>query len=138
MKKTPFLILVTFLIPTILFAEEKFCDENGHCYTKQGDSSQWYEPLIKQGFVPAGTRPKTIVEEGGTPGYYQTDSLSTANRELNRLSSTSQKEQLTVEERILRKVAKEETLTPGEQKIYNEVIKTPPLTTRTTKEKSPQ
>jgi hypothetical protein len=45
------------------------------------------------GAVPSGARSKTVIEEGGKPGYYQTDPLSNLLRGLTRMQQQSQADQ---------------------------------------------
>jgi len=126
--------------------------------------------LAAMGAVPKGATPKTIVEEGGEPGYYGTDTLSNLVRVLKKnkleIEEKIKKQQesaktdadfyktlrdagydpqsaydavtkrkltppgpedfslkKTIRERILDKIARNQPLTPGEQKVYDDTIK---------------
>lgn len=133
--------------------------------------------MAAMGAVPAGARPKQVIEDGGEPGYYSTDPLSQLTRiikanqlqiqdKLQKQQEASKKQadmyktlreagydpksayeavinnKLTPpgaeadtslgdnkknqREKILDKIAKGQTLTTGEQQVYDDTIKRKP------------
>jgi len=137
-----------------------------------------FESVMERlGAVPKGSTPKAVIEEGGEPGYYQTDPMSTLVRGITNFQRTQQmegeKKQKKVKDkvdmyktlreagydpkrafesvmkgdmvepsqedttlakpkaqsnysllktRILEKIANGESLTSGEQKIYDDIL----------------
>lgn len=79
-----------------------YCDQQGHCwyqnedgtlydnkghylYKRDGDS-KWYDKLLEQGAVPAGTTPNVINAEGKMLGKAATDPLSRLSRAMDEAS----------------------------------------------------
>ena len=140
-----FFFLIFGLVQMARADGQSYCDNQGRCWYQSQDGRYLYDNkghylypndngyattvsmLADLGAVPAGAQPKTILagDENQEPGYYQTDPLSNMNRELKKIPPAQKNEEPTVEERILTKISKGEALTPGEQKIYDEVIKDP-------------
>jgi hypothetical protein len=85
-KKLLSLAAILFLIPLSVIAEEKFCDENGHCYTKKGDSSQWYDSLVEKGLVTVGKQPETNKLDTVVKGLekFQKEQQEKEDRELSK------------------------------------------------------
>lgn len=61
-----------------------------------------FDTLFNQGWVPGGAQPKAVVTEGGEPGYFPTDQLSTAVREFKKI----QAEEAAKEEVAMKKMEK--------------------------------
>ncbi|MBI5150867.1 MAG: hypothetical protein HZA28_08895 [Candidatus Omnitrophica bacterium] len=91
--------------------------------------------LIPEGAVPAGVRPKTILEPGGEPGYYQTDPLSNAVRGLEKFQQEQQKKEERKQETLKNQTAIYQSLieagydqqTAYEAAIKNEFLPPPQL-----------
>ena len=86
----------------------------------------WYDSLLDQGYVPGGTTPKTVIEEGGKPGYYQTDPLSNALRSFAGFQQKQQEENERIQKQMDKKIDMYKTLRDSgydPQRAYDAVHK---------------